>query len=143
MGAGGRGGVGGHVEQRGTLTLGHAALWELSILIHVVFARVLALLAVGRRHSCVWKAVNGDIVDGKVGNGQSVEEKARHGAGTLVVHVRVLKEAVLAGLLAFFKGGQATMAVEVWVEAGGLAVKWRQTGVDAAGQRGVGGLAGE
>lgn len=57
--------------------------------------------------------------------------------------MRVLKDAVLAGVLAFFKGGQATMAVEVWVEAGGLAVKWRQTGVDAAGQGGVGGLAGE
>lgn len=69
MGAGGRGGVGGHVEQWGTLTLGDADLWELSILIRVVFARVLALLAVGRWHSCVWKAVNGDIVDGKIGNG--------------------------------------------------------------------------
>lgn len=131
------------MEQWGTLPLGDADLWELSILIHVVFARFLALLAVGRWRGCVWEAVNGDIVDGKIGNGQSVEEKARHGAGTLVVHVRVLKEAVLAGVLAFFKGGQATMAVEVWVEAGGLAVKWRQTGVDTAGQGGVGGLAGE
>lgn len=35
------------------------------------------------------------------------------------------------------------MAVEVGVEAGGLAVKRRQTGVDTAGQGGVGGLAGE
>lgn len=35
------------------------------------------------------------------------------------------------------------MAVEVWVEAGGLAVKRRQASVDAAGQGGVGGLAGE
>lgn len=35
------------------------------------------------------------------------------------------------------------MAVKVWVEAGGLAVKWRQAGVDTAGQGGVGGLAGE
>ena len=35
------------------------------------------------------------------------------------------------------------MAVQVRVEARGLAVKWRQAGVDAAGQGGVGGLAGE
>lgn len=59
----------GHVEQWGTLTLGEADLWELSILIHVVLARLLALLAVGRWHSCVGEAVNGDIVDGKIGNG--------------------------------------------------------------------------
>lgn len=29
----------------------------------------------------------------------------------------------------------------VGVEAGGLAVKWRKAGVDAAGQGGIGGLA--
>lgn len=54
-----------------------------------------------------------------------------------------MKEGVFAGVLALFEGGQATVAVEVWVEAGGLAVKWRQAGVDAAGQGWVGGLAGE
>lgn len=54
-----------------------------------------------------------------------------------------MKEVVFAGVLALFVGGQATMAVEVWVEAGGLAVKRRQTCMDAAGQGWVGGLAGE
>lgn len=54
-----------------------------------------------------------------------------------------MKEVVFAGVLPLFEGGWATMAVEVWVEAGGLAVKWRQAGMDAAGQGGVGGLAGE
>ncbi len=54
-----------------------------------------------------------------------------------------MKDVVFARVLALFEGGQATMAVEVWVEAGGLAVKWRQAGMDAAGQGGVGGLAGE
>lgn len=54
-----------------------------------------------------------------------------------------MKEIVLAGVLVLFEGGQATMAVKVWVEAGGLAVQWRQAGVDTAGQGGVGGLAGE
>lgn len=91
----------------------------------------------------MWKAINGDIVNGKIGNGQSIEEKARHGVGGLVVYVGVLKEIVLAGVLALFEGGQATMAVEVWVEAGGLAVKGGQASVDTAGQSGIGGLAGE
>lgn len=54
-----------------------------------------------------------------------------------------MKEVVFAGVLALFVGGQATMAVEVWVEAGGLAVKRRQASMDAAGQGGVGGLAGQ
>lgn len=40
---------------------------------------------------------------------------------------------VFAGVLVLFVGGQATMAVEVRVEAWGLAVKWRQASVDAAG----------
>lgn len=91
----------------------------------------------------MWKAVNGDVVNGKIGNGRSIEEKARHGVGGLVVDCRILKEAVLAGVLALFEGGQDTVAVEVWVEAGGLAVKWRQASVDAASQGGVGGLAWE
>ena len=52
-------------------------------------------------------------------------------------------EVVLAGVLAVFEGGQATTAVEVWAEAGRLAVKWRQTSMDAAGQGGIGGLSGE
>lgn len=55
--------------------------------------------------------------------------------------MRVLKDTVLARLLAYFEGGQATMAV--WVEAGGFDVERRQACVDAAGQRWVGGLAGE
>lgn len=54
-----------------------------------------------------------------------------------------MKEAVFAGVLVLFMGGQATMAVEVWIEAGGLAVKQRQASMDAAGQGGVGGLAGQ
>lgn len=57
--------------------------------------------------------------------------------------MRVLKDAVLARLLAYFEGGQATMAVEVWVQAGGFDVERRQACVDAAGQRWVGRLAGE
>lgn len=52
-------------------------------------------------------------------------------------------EVVFAGVLALFEGGQATMAVEVWVEAGSLAVKRRKAGVDAARQGGIGGLSGE
>lgn len=54
-----------------------------------------------------------------------------------------MEEAVFARVLVLFVGGQATMAVEVGVEAGGLAVERRQTGVDAAGEGGVGGLSGE
>lgn len=69
VGAGGRGGVRGCVEQWRALTLGDADLWKLSILIQVVFPRLLGLLAVGRWHSCVWKAINGDVVNGEIGNG--------------------------------------------------------------------------
>lgn len=54
-----------------------------------------------------------------------------------------MKEVVFTGVLVLFVGGQATMAVEVWAEAGGLTVTWRQASMDAAGQGGVGGLAGE
>lgn len=54
-----------------------------------------------------------------------------------------MKEAVFAGVLALFVGGRATMAVEVWIEAGGLAVKERQASMDAAGQGWIGGLAGQ
>lgn len=68
MGAGGCGGVGGPVEQWGALTLGDVNLRKLSILIRVVFTRLLALLAVGRWHGSVGKAINWDIVDGKVRN---------------------------------------------------------------------------
>lgn len=143
MSAGGLGGVRGCVEQWGALTLGDVDLRKLSVLIQVFIPRLLALFAVGRWHSSVWMAINGDVVNGKIGNGQSIEEKARHGVGGLIVYVGVLKEIVLAGVLALFEGGQATMAVEVWVEAGGLAVKRRQASVDTAGQGGVGGLAGE
>lgn len=69
MGAGWRGGVRGPVEEWGALTLGGVALWELSILIRVIFTRLLALLAVWMWHRCVRKAVNGDVVDGEIGNG--------------------------------------------------------------------------
>lgn len=57
------------VEQWGTLTLGDADLRELSVLIGVVFSGLLALLAVRMWHSSVRKAVNGDVVDGKIRNG--------------------------------------------------------------------------
>lgn len=134
--------VRGCVEQWGALTHGDVDLRKLSVLIQVFIPRLLALFAEGRWHSSVWMAINGDIVNGKIGNGQSIEEKARHGVGGLV-YVGVLKEIVLAGVLALFEGGQATMAVEVWVEAGGLAVKRGQASVDTAGQSGVGRLAGE
>lgn len=57
--------------------------------------------------------------------------------------MRVLQVGVPARFLAYFEGGQATMAVEVGVEARGLDVERRQPRVDAARQRGVGGLAGQ
>ncbi len=59
----------GPVEQWGALTLGDVDLRQLPILIHVVFSRLVALLAVGRWHSSVGEAINGDVVDGKVRNG--------------------------------------------------------------------------
>lgn len=59
----------GPVEQWGALTLGDGDLRQLPILIRVVFSRLLAFLAVGRWHSSVRKAINGDVVDGKVRNG--------------------------------------------------------------------------
>lgn len=133
----------GPVVERGALTRGDAHLRRLPVLMRVVFPRIRALLAVGRRQSGVWKAVNGDVVDGKTGNGQSIEQKARHGVGALAVHVGALKEVVLAGVLALSERGQAPVAAEVWVEAGGLAVERGKASVDAAGQGGIGGLAGE
>lgn len=54
-----------------------------------------------------------------------------------------MNEVVFAGVLALSESGQATMAVEVRAEAGGLAVEWRQSCMDAAGQCWVGGLAGQ
>lgn len=54
-----------------------------------------------------------------------------------------MKEVVLAGVLALSQCGQATMAVLVRAQAGGLAVEWGQSRMDAAGQRGVCGLAGQ
>lgn len=59
----------GPVEQWGALTLGDVDLRKLSVLIRVVFTRLLALLAIRRRNSSVGEAVNGDVVDGKVRNG--------------------------------------------------------------------------
>lgn len=55
------------------------------------------------------------------------------------MHVGVLKEALLVGILALLGAGQTG----VWGEAGGLAVEWWQASVDTAGQSGVSGLAGE
>lgn len=52
-------------------------------------------------------------------------------------------EAVFARLLSLLQSGQATVAAKVGAEAGGLAVDGRQAGVDATGQGGVSGLAGE
>lgn len=69
MGAGGCGGERGPVEQWRSLTLGSVALWELSVLIGVIFTRLLGLLAEWVWHRCMRKAVNGDVVDGEVGNG--------------------------------------------------------------------------
>lgn len=65
---------------------------------------------------------------------------ARHRAGALAVHVDVVVNSVFAGVRSLSEGGQATMAVEVWAEAGGLAVDRRQAGVDATGQSGISGL---
>lgn len=59
------------------------------------------------------------------------------------MHVGVLKEALLVGLLALFWAGQTTAAAEAGAEAGGLTVKGWQASVDTAGQSGVSGLAGE
>lgn len=69
MGAGGRGGVRGPVEQWGALTLRDIDLRKLSILIRVVFTRLLALPDVGWWHSSGGKAINGDVVDGKIRDG--------------------------------------------------------------------------
>lgn len=71
MRAGGRGGVGvgGSVKQWGALMLWDIDLWKLSILIRVVLTRFLALLAVRRWHRSVGKAINGDVVDGKIRDG--------------------------------------------------------------------------
>lgn len=52
-------------------------------------------------------------------------------------------EVIFAGVLVLFEGGQATMAVEVWAEAGVLAVKRRQASMDTASQSGIRGLPGE
>ena len=143
MGAGGCGGVRRLLEQRRALTLGDADLWKLSILIHVVFTGLLALLAVRMWRSSVGEAVNGDVVDGQIRYGQAVEEEARRGIGALAVHVGVVVEAVFAGVLCLLEGGRATMAVEGGAEAGVLAVKRRQARVDAASQGGIRGLSGE
>lgn len=64
MGAGRCMGVRGPVEQWGALTLGDADLRRLSILIRVVLPWLLALLAEGRWHRSMRKAINGDVVDG-------------------------------------------------------------------------------
>lgn len=69
MGAGWRGRVRGPVEQWRALTLGDVDLRKLSILIRMVFTGLLALLDVGRWHGSVGKAINGDVVDGKIRNG--------------------------------------------------------------------------
>lgn len=61
--------MGGPVEQWGALTLGDVDLRKLTILIHVVFTGLLALLAVRRWHSSVGKAIDGYVVDGKIRNG--------------------------------------------------------------------------
>lgn len=116
----------------------HADLGKRSVLIQVLFPGLLGLLRDVR------EVVDGDAVDWEIWNGQTVEEEAGHRAG--VVHVGVLKEALLAGLLALLGGGRAAVAAaaaQAGVEAGGLAVERRQAGVDAAGQSRVGGLAGE
>lgn len=57
------------MKQWGALTLRDIDLWKLSILIRVVFTRLLALLAVGRWHSSVGKAIDGDVVDGQIRDG--------------------------------------------------------------------------
>lgn len=57
------------MKQRGALTLGDADLWKLSVLIRVAFTCLMAPFAVWRRHSSVRKAVNRDVVDGKMGDG--------------------------------------------------------------------------
>lgn len=69
MRAGGCGGVGRPVKQRGALTLWDADLRKLSVLISVAFTRLLALLAVGRWQGSMRKAVNGYVGDGKMGDG--------------------------------------------------------------------------
>lgn len=57
------------MKKRRALTLGYGNLWKLSILIRVVFSRLRGLLAVRMWHCSVWKAVYGDVVDGKIRNG--------------------------------------------------------------------------
>lgn len=57
------------MKQWGALTLWDINLWKLSVLICVVLTGLLALLAVGRWHSSVGKAINGDVVDGKIRDG--------------------------------------------------------------------------
>lgn len=68
------------MEEWGALTLRDVDLWKFSVLIDMVvgFCGLLAFLAVGRWHSSVRKAINGDVVNGKIRNRKSVKEKARH-----------------------------------------------------------------
>lgn len=75
-----------------------ADLWKLSILIEMFFPSCTFVLW------DVWKFITPNAVSWKTGNRSTVEEKARHGAG--IVHVRVLKEALLIGILALFVCGQ-------------------------------------
>lgn len=69
MCTGGGGGVRRCVQKRGALMMWDADLWKLSVLIEVFLARLLELPAVGRVSRDVWKVVNGDTVDWKIGNG--------------------------------------------------------------------------
>lgn len=69
MGTGGRRRVRRSVKKRGALTLGDADLWKLSVMIRVVFSRLRGLLAVRMWHCSVWKAVYGDVIDGKIRDG--------------------------------------------------------------------------
>lgn len=131
------------MEQWRTLTWGGADMWKLAVLICVAFTRILGFLAVRMRHSPVGGAVYRDAVDGKVRNRYTTVEKARHGGGALTIQIRIVVGVLFAGVQALSERGQAPTAVEVRAQAGGLAVKGRQVGVDAAGQFGVGGLSGK
>lgn len=49
--------------------LGETDLRKLSILLPMVFSRIVTLFAIGRWHGILWKAIYGDVVNGKIGNG--------------------------------------------------------------------------
>lgn len=131
------------MEQRRTLTWGGTDMRKLAVLVRMAFTRILGPFAVWMWHSPVGGAVYRDAVDGQVRNRYATVEKAGHGGGALTVHIRVVVGVLFAGVQALSERGKAAVAVEVGAQAGGLAVKGRQVGVDAAGQFGVGGLSGK